>query len=109
MVGRHQFDEHVYKNHWLTTYRATGRDFDFYQPAYRFGYDLARAEGTHSRGWEAFEAQARDDWAKRFPNVDWSEVRDAIKHAWESAPRDREDAEQDALDRTGGEGDAGEG
>lgn len=63
-------------------YYVSGRTWDDYGPAYRYGIDTYREH--RQRGLEGAEAQLQAGWdgAKRGSTLLWSETRDAIEHAW---------------------------
>lgn len=60
--------------------RATFDDFD---PAYRFGYELATGDAYRDSPWSEIEDEAREEWKRRHPTSAWDEVRQAVRHAWE--------------------------
>jgi hypothetical protein len=76
-------------SYWRTNYRsrpyASSRnfDYDFYMPAYRYGFDAAhRYEGKNwndvesdlSRGWNSYEHRGQSTW---------EQMKDAVKDAWD--------------------------
>ncbi len=56
------------------------RGFEFYEPAYRFGYELA-AESP-GIAWNAVEAEAQRHWRANHTG-DWREVEEAIRYGWQ--------------------------
>jgi hypothetical protein len=75
------YDE-TFRTHYNDTYRTTGRDYDSYQPAYRYGYNLAYDERYMDRDWDEIEPEARRDWEREHPDSLWENVKDAIENAW---------------------------
>ncbi len=69
--------------------RFAGRGLTYAQatPAYRYGWDLARASRANDR-WERIEPQARRHWEERNPGT-WTQFKDAIQHAWERVRGER--------------------
>ena len=57
--------------------------FDDFDPAYRFGYDLATDATYRDSPWSEVEQDAREEWQHRHPTSAWDEVRHAVRHAWE--------------------------
>ena len=93
-----------YRHHWQTSYGNSGRDYDWYGPAYRYGYNLAMDERWDEyETWEELEAEARRDWeSRRTTGVTvaadaggtWEDFKDAIRRGWEDV-KDAFDAEDD--------------
>ena len=85
-------DEDTY---WRANYRtrpyasSAGRDYDYYQPGYRYGYEAANrypnrnwsdVEADLARGWNTFEHRA---------NATWEQVKDAVRDAWDRVTGNR--------------------
>jgi hypothetical protein len=67
-------------------YYAKKRDYDFYAPAYRTGYE-GRVK-YHGRGFDDVEDDLRKDYVRNNGRVDsWDEVRDATRAAWDRIDR----------------------
>lgn len=98
-----------YRQHYQTTFGSTGRAYDWYGPAYRYGYNLATdGRWDEYETWEALEAEARRDWESRsiggdFNNAEgggtWDDFKDAIRRGWEDV-KDAFDAEDDYFSFT---------
>jgi hypothetical protein len=76
--------DQMYQQDFFTRFGATGRDYSFYQPAYRFGYDLRKNPRYNDYDWSRLEPEARAEWQRRGERSMWEEVRDAVRHAWDS-------------------------
>ena len=76
-----------YRQHYQTTFGTMGRDYDYYQPAYRYGYELAADDRYRDYDWNRLEMDARRDWEMRGEQSLWEDVKDAVRHAWESVRR----------------------
>lgn len=68
-------------------YRAPGRDFTYYEPAYRFGWESARRLNGDPRSFEEAEPELRDGWLAWMVGDsslahEWSELREAVRDAW---------------------------
>lgn len=86
-----------YRQHYQTTFGNSGRDYDWYGPAYRYGYNLAVDERWDEyETWEELEAEARRDWESRGDGLGgaWEDFKDAIRRGWEDV-KDAFDAEDD--------------
>jgi hypothetical protein len=75
--------------YWRTNYRnrpyasAAGRDYDFYRPGYRYGYEAAcryqnrdwnEVESDLSRNWSAYEHRGTSTW---------EQIKDAVRDGWD--------------------------
>lgn len=75
-----------FRRHYETTFDKQDRDYDYYAPAYRYGYELAGNAQYHNRSWNDIEANARNDWASRYQSdtgAPWDDIRDAVRHGWD--------------------------
>ncbi len=87
MMSDFSFYDQRYRQHYQTTFGSMGRDYNYYQPAYRYGYDLAADERYRGYDWDRLEMDARRDWQTRGEQSMWEDVKDAVRHAWESVKR----------------------
>ncbi len=87
MTQIRDFDEFDFRDHYRDAYSGRGVPFDYYEPAYRFGYDLAFGYPYRNRDWLMLEADARRAWERRHPKQPWEEVSDAVRHSWEQVRR----------------------
>jgi len=64
-------------------YFETGKNFDFFAPAYRFGYEAS--ERYRGRKWNDVEFDLRRDWDryKDRGKSTWEEIKRAVKDAWD--------------------------
>jgi hypothetical protein len=85
-VTTHAADFNTYtsdfRNHFSTTMAGTGYTFEQYEPAYRYGYDLATNDRYRNRSWSEVEPEARQYWNERNPGT-WDQVKGAVQHAWD--------------------------
>lgn len=70
-----------FRNHFATSY-GTGYTYEQYQPAYRYGYDLATDPRFKGQDWAVVEPEARRYWDERNPGT-WDRVKMAVQHAWD--------------------------
>jgi hypothetical protein len=75
--------------YWRTNYHgrpyasSAGRDYDFYRPAYRYGFDAAnRYQG---RSWEEVQSDLSRGWNtyEHRGTSTWEQVKDAVRDAWD--------------------------
>lgn len=66
-------------------YYSTGRTWDDYAPAYRYGLDQHASAGN--RAFEDVEAELQDRWSNRSATsrLAWAEARGAVEDAWHQA------------------------
>lgn len=82
--GRHWFEDYEadFRRHYETTYACTGKPYDYWSPAYRYGYALATDPRHRGRDWTAIETDARRDSERRRHGT-WEEFKEAIRYGWE--------------------------
>jgi len=73
-----------YRTHYDMTYADTGYGYDRYEPAYRFGHDLAMDEFYRDYTWMDVEPEVRRHWDESNQGT-WEEFKDAVRHAWNEA------------------------
>jgi hypothetical protein len=84
------YDDYVstYRQHYQTHYGTSDYGFDYYDPAYRYGYYLGtnRVYSDYDR-WDELEENARRRWDYDYANTygAWEQFKDAVRHAWEEA------------------------
>jgi hypothetical protein len=71
-----------FRNHFDSSFTTTDYTYEQYQPAYRYGYDLATDERFVDRGWQDIEPEARSRWDERNPGT-WEQFKSAVRHAYE--------------------------
>ncbi len=71
-----------FRNHFNTTMAGTGYTYEQYQPAYRYGYDLATNGRFRNRNWDEVEPEAQRYWNERNPGT-WDQIKGAVRYAWD--------------------------
>jgi hypothetical protein len=74
---------------WRTNYRnrpyasSGNREYDFYQPGYRYGYESANR--YHDRSWNDVEADLSRDWNnyEHRGNSTWEQMKAAVRDSWD--------------------------
>lgn len=80
------------ESYWRENYKSrpyykSGRDFEHYSPAYRFGWESASRMDYHGRRFEDVESDLSKNW-NRFrgsARTEWNDVRAATRDAFERA------------------------
>jgi hypothetical protein len=79
-------DYEVYRSrffqHYETSLANTGYPYDYYDPAYRFGYGLAGDDRYSDRDWMEVEPEFRREWERERPGT-WEGFKSSVRHAWE--------------------------
>lgn len=84
---RYNFHDSSFRRHYQLNYGETGQPFEFYAPAYRFGYSLA--DENPGLEWEEMVDQAARHWQTRHDGS-WHEMADAVHYGW----REQRDPEE---------------
>lgn len=82
--------DHASRQHHLRPYARAERSFEFYESAYRFGYE--RAHMYRGKTWDAVENDLEREWNDRNDRSDspaWSEINDAARDAWDRVRHNR--------------------
>lgn len=77
------YDESGSRSHYQSTYASSGRAWDDYAPAYRYGYDLNADDRFRGRRWNDIEADVRRDWSRSHSSSNWEDFKEAVRHGWE--------------------------
>jgi hypothetical protein len=84
-------DEDTYwrTNYQSRPYASSGRDYEFYQPGYRYGYEYGNR--YTGRTWEDSEADLSRDWDtyKYRGTTTWEQIKDAVRDAWDRVTGNR--------------------
>jgi uncharacterized protein (TIGR02271 family) len=76
-----------FRSDWHTRYAGSGRRYEEFEPAYRFGHTLASDSRFRGRPWEDVEADARAEWARSHDDSLWDDMKDAVRNAWHRVTR----------------------
>jgi uncharacterized protein (TIGR02271 family) len=72
-----------FRQHHTSTFASSGGAYADYEPAYRYGYELAGNERYRGRDWAAVEVDARRDWESRHSGT-WEQFKGAIRYGWDN-------------------------
>jgi len=78
----YSFYETGYRQHYDTNFANSGYAYEQYEPAYRYGYDLATHPSYSTYGWTEIESAAQRSWEETNQGT-WDQFKDAVRHAWE--------------------------
>ncbi len=85
---RYNFHDASFRRHYQLHYHDNPQDYEYYAPAYRFGYELA--EENAGKDWDAVQEEGQRHWQSKHSS-DWNEMSEAIHYGW------REQRDPDAL------------
>ena len=89
-------DDSYYRNHYASSYGASGDSYDDYKPAYGYGSDMRRDQKYSGRQWDDAESDLRSDWDSRYPSDNgvstWDKTKAAVKHGWDRMTNDDDDS-----------------
>jgi len=90
-VGTGDFAQHAdaFREHHRSEYGSTGRDYSYYEPAYRYGYESAYEDSYRDRTYRDAETDLRTGYTSRFPDGRYDDVDQAVRHGYTSARRGR--------------------
>ena len=89
--------EHVVPAEWTTEstywrdnyrsrpYFSTDRDYTYYEPAYRYGYESATR--YHGKSWDDAQRDLEREWDnyQLRGKLAWQDIKDAVRDAWNRA------------------------
>lgn len=83
MRNRRDFDPRDFEDHYQRRYANTGQPYGYFEPGYRYGFDIAHDERYHGYSWHQVQAELRKDWGRRYPGRAFAEMSDAIYTGWQ--------------------------
>lgn len=76
-------EETYWRSNWSARpYAQADRGFDYYRPAYRYGYESGHRHA--GRNWNDVEPDLRQGWDRREDRGDstWENIKDAVRDGW---------------------------
>jgi hypothetical protein len=72
-------------NYKTRPYAHAGRNYDYYEPAYRYGFESA--DRYHGRSWDDVQDDLQRGWEnyKLRGQLAWNEIKDAVRDSWDRA------------------------
>ncbi len=74
----------TYRNHYNNYLAEAGYPYDYYVPAYRYGYGLASDIRYQNSTWDVVAPNVQQDWEREHPGT-WDRYQEAIRYSWENA------------------------
>ncbi len=72
--------------HYESSYKGKN-DYSYYEPAYRYGYEMGADKRYRDRDFKTAEADLRKDYVKRHDEGMWEETKDAVREAYNNVRR----------------------
>jgi len=72
-----------FRSHYQNRFLDSGYGYERYEPAYRYGYDLATDERYHEQDWDVLEPEARRYWGQHHADSPWEQFKDAVRYGWQ--------------------------
>ncbi len=76
-------DHAEFRTHYGTAFASTDNDYDYYEPAYDFGYQQARTNTYAQHDFDAAESGLRTDYGTMHPTGNFDDHRDAIRFGFD--------------------------
>lgn len=73
-----------FRSYYDSNYASSGRAYDEYDPAFRYGYTVAGDRRYNGKEWTSVEADLRSEW-EREQRGPWDQFKDSVRYAWERA------------------------
>jgi stress response protein YsnF len=82
-TGMDDFETHrtAYRGHYQTNFAQSGYQYEHYEPAYQYGYQLRNHDRYRNRDWSEVEGDVRNSWEERNPGT-WERIKDAVRYAF---------------------------
>ncbi|MDX1530882.1 MAG: DUF2382 domain-containing protein [Rhodothermales bacterium] len=74
----------TFKKHYENAYSDLDARYEQYEPAYRYGYDMAYDNRFRNREYAQAEADLRKGYVERHGRDTWDKVKDAVRHGYNS-------------------------
>lgn len=75
-------DDPDFRSDFQQRYGTGSETYESYQPAYRYGYDMASRPQYRGKSFDEIESDLRTDYGKRYPNSTWEKMKDAVRYGW---------------------------
>ncbi len=70
-----------YRRHYQSRFANRGYTYEQFQPAYRYGYNLATSPYYGAQSWDVVEPEARARWEEHNQGT-WEQFKDAVREGW---------------------------
>jgi uncharacterized protein (TIGR02271 family) len=76
------------RSDWDTHYSSLGDGYEVYEPAYKYGAEMARSDKYRGRKWNDIESDLKSGWEARHPGAKgastWERFKAAVRHGWDN-------------------------
>lgn len=72
-----------FRSHFTSRYGSRGDAYETYEPAYRYGYDMASDPRYRGQDFNQVESDLQSDYARRYPNSTWEKIKDSVRYGWD--------------------------
>ncbi|RYG27875.1 hypothetical protein EON81_29445, partial [bacterium] len=76
-------DDDHYRSHHSSTYASTGKDYDTYQPSYKYGNDLSKDPQYSTSDYDTNESTFRSDFETKNPGSSYDDHSQAIRTGYQ--------------------------
>lgn len=83
MAFRRDDSDYDFSTHSAARIGESMASYEVYEPAYRLGCELALSSAHRSQNWLSLERFAQHAWKELYPDRPWSEVKHAVRFAWQ--------------------------
>jgi uncharacterized protein (TIGR02271 family) len=77
-----KFDDSDFRTDFQKRYASGGASYDTYQPAYRYGYEMASDPRYKGRSYDEAESDLRSEYGRRYPKGAWEKMKDGVRYGW---------------------------
>lgn len=83
-TGTRAFDAYRsdFRTHWQGRFGTGSDKYETYEPAYRYGYNLATDKRYSAGDWSGVESTAHTAWEKHNPGT-WEKFKDVVRHGFD--------------------------
>lgn len=75
--------DNAFRADFNSNYSSNEITYDYYEPAYRYGYDLRTSDRYGKQTWVEIEPEVQHHWEERNPGT-WETFKNAVRHAWQN-------------------------
>lgn len=79
----YNFHDSSFRRDYQLNYHDSAHDYEYYAPAYRFGFECAeRHEGMD---WDAVQQKLQSEWQTQTMTAQWADIVDVVRYGWMEA------------------------
>jgi uncharacterized protein (TIGR02271 family) len=90
-LGAEAWEEYSkeFRSDYDKNYAGSGMRYEDVEPAYRYGYTMARDPKYQGKSWTDVESRLKTDYATRYPGSSWDRTKNAVRYGWDRVTSDR--------------------